>query len=220
MFVPGSDKIAFVSDESGAGTDIFSMNLDGSGRARLTTDPGDDANPVAVESAIAFDSDRSGTKQIWMMNLDGTAQTQLTTRTEGASDPTLAPAAAGNKLAFQGLEPSVSNLQIFTMTYSTGPFTGGTPARMSPADTSTQGQPAFSPDGSKIAYVSNVEDSQFDLNVHVLAEGTRTRITNDAFFESRPWFSPDGSRVFAASFAPRQLGHLQLWHRRSGANRI
>lgn len=202
VFVPGSDKIAFVSDESGAGTDIFSMNLDGSGRVRLTTDPGDDANPVAVESAIAFDSDRSGTKQIWMMNLDGTAQTQLTTRTEGASDPTLAPAAAGNKLAFQGLEPSVSNLQIFTMTYSTGPFTGGTPARMSPADTSTQGQPAFSPDGSKIAYVSNVEDSQFDLNVHVLAEGTRTRITNDAFFESRPWFSPDGSRVFAASFAP------------------
>lgn len=214
VFLPGSDKIVFVSDESGLGTDIFSMNLDGSSRGRLTTDPGDDANPVAVESAIAFDSDRTGTKQIWMMNPDGSDQTQVTSRTEGASDPTLAPAAAGSKLAFQGFEASVSNLQIFTITYSVGPFTGGTPARMNPADSSMQGQPAFSPDGTKIAYISDVEDSQFDLNVYSLAGGARSRITNDAHFESRPWFSPDGSRVFAASFAP---GNSDIFSYGSGA---
>lgn len=202
VFMPGSDKIVFVTDESGAGTDIYSMNLDGSNRRRLTTDPGNDANPVALQGVIAFDSDRTGTKQIWMMNSDGTDQTQLTSRLEGASDPTLAITASGNQLAFQGFEPSVSNLQIFTMTFSTGPFAGGTPVRMTPADTSMQGQPAFSPDGSRIAYISNVEDSQFDLNVYSLADGTRTRLTNDEFFESRPWFSPDGTRVFAASFAP------------------
>lgn len=214
VFVPGSDKIVFVSDESGAGSDIFSMNLDGSNRRRLTTDPGSDSSPVASEGAIAFDSDRSGIKQIWLMNLDGSSQTQLTSQLGGATDPSFAPSALGQVLAFQGYEPSISTTQIFTMTFTAGPFTGGAPTRINPSDSSTQGQPAFSPDGTKIAYISNVEDAQFDVHVYSLPDGTRTRYTNDAAFETRPWFSTDGSRVLAASFAP---GNSDIFGYGSGA---
>lgn len=199
VFAPGADKIVFVSDESG-NPDIFSMNLDGSNRTRLTTSPGVDANPVVRDGVIAFDSDRTGISQIWMMNLDGTAQTQVTSRPEGASNPAFSPA-PGRVLAFQGFVGAISSLQIFTMEYGLAPFSGSTPFRMNPSDNSMQGQPTFSPDGSVIAYISNVEDGQFDLYTYSTSSNFRQRLTFDSAIEARPWFASDGSRVYAVSDA-------------------
>jgi Tol biopolymer transport system component len=54
--------------------------------------------------------------------------------------------------------------------------------------------PALSPDGKMIAYVSE-EQGQRDLFVSRVAGGGRIRLTNDQESESNPRFSPDGERI-------------------------
>ena len=60
-FSPDGKKLAYTSFENGSNGDVFSVNLDGSGKTRLTTDPGLDA--VADFSPgggrIAFFSNRN-----------------------------------------------------------------------------------------------------------------------------------------------------------------
>ncbi|HEX6048621.1 MAG TPA: hypothetical protein VFZ21_05110 [Gemmatimonadaceae bacterium] len=78
-FSPDSKKILFSSNmHSTSGSpydrDIYVMNLDGSGRTRLTHDLALDENPVWSPdgSKIFFESDRSGEFGIYKMNPDGT----------------------------------------------------------------------------------------------------------------------------------------------------
>jgi Tol biopolymer transport system component len=61
-------------------TDIWSANVDGTARTRLTDDPGVDANSCVSPdgSLIAFTSTRSGELAVWTMRTDGTNQTRLT----------------------------------------------------------------------------------------------------------------------------------------------
>jgi Tol biopolymer transport system component len=78
-FSPDSKKILFSSNmHSTSGSpydrDIYVMNLDGSGRTRLTSHLALDENPVWSPdgSKIFFESDRSGEFGIYKMNPDGT----------------------------------------------------------------------------------------------------------------------------------------------------
>lgn len=78
-FSPDSKKILFSSNlHSTSGSpydrDIYVMNIDGSGRTRLTWDLAEDNNPVWSPdgSKIFFESDRGGQYGIYKMNPDGT----------------------------------------------------------------------------------------------------------------------------------------------------
>src|SRR2546427_728309 len=75
-------------------------------------------------------------------------------------------------------------------------------------DTSSANDPAFSPDGSRIAFVSQ-RDGNADIYV-MNADGTgSTRITNDPQPDGRPAFTPDGqSLVFHSA---RTAGKQQIW---------
>src|SRR3989449_334878 len=75
-------------------------------------------------------------------------------------------------------------------------------------DTSSANDPAFSPDGSRIAFVSQ-RDGNAEIYV-MNADGTgSTRITNDPQPDGRPAFTPDGqSLVFHSA---RTAGKQQIW---------
>src|SRR5439155_8313023 len=75
-------------------------------------------------------------------------------------------------------------------------------------DTSSASDPAFSPDGSRIAFVSQ-RDGNAEIYV-MNADGTgSTRITNDPQPDGRPAFTPDGqSLVFHSA---RAAGKQQIW---------
>ena len=72
------------------------------------------------------------------------------------------------------------------------------PLRVSPFTTYTgnETQPAFSPDGRRIAFVWNGEDGgNQDIYVRSLAGGPTKRLTTDPARDINPVWSPEGSRI-------------------------
>jgi TolB protein len=76
------------------------------------------------------------------------------------------------------------------------------------ADTATASDPAFSADGSRIAFVSQ-RDGNAEIYV-MNADGTgATRLTTDPQADGRPSFTPDGQAVVFHSARP--AGRQQVW---------
>ena len=76
------------------------------------------------------------------------------------------------------------------------------------ADTGQQIDPAFSPDGSRIAFVSNRDGN---AEIYAMdADGTNvTRLTNDPQLDGHPVFAPDGQAILFQS--QRAGGKLQIF---------
>src|SRR5262249_22610178 len=78
-------------------TDLYSMNPDGSNRAQLTANAGQDNTHPAITSDgrhVVFTSNRSGSRQVWRMDIDGRNQKQLTFgegQKESGQYPVLSP---------------------------------------------------------------------------------------------------------------------------------
>jgi eukaryotic-like serine/threonine-protein kinase len=68
-----------------------------------------------------------------------------------------------------------------------------------------QAQPALSPDGRSVAFVSN-RDGHYNIYVGLTGGGSLVQVTNDANLKSRPAWSPDG-----ATLAYARLNHSGLW---------
>jgi hypothetical protein len=113
----GNSKIVFASNRDG-NVQIYSMNTDGSGLARLTTNSSNDDHPRWSPNGtkILFQSDRNdpiaGNQNIYVMNADGSGQTRLTT--DSADDCNAEWSGDGNKTVFQSLRNG-SYYQVYTM---------------------------------------------------------------------------------------------------------
>jgi len=81
-------KIIFASDMDGD-SDIYSMNLDGSGLTNLTNNAVEDLYPAASPdgSKIAYTSAESGNWDIWIMNSDGSQKDKLTSNKRNDAYP-------------------------------------------------------------------------------------------------------------------------------------
>ena len=77
-------RILFVAP-TGAKTDIYSMNLDGTDIWQLTSDPANDKGAYGTLDGrfIIFNSARDGNDEIYVMRPDGSGQTRLTFNTGG-----------------------------------------------------------------------------------------------------------------------------------------
>jgi Tol biopolymer transport system component len=86
--------------------------------------------------------------------------------------------------------PPVPRLQQLTMFDRSGKVvrTIGQPALV--------GQPAFSPDGKKLAFVrNNIEAGNANIWTVDLENGAETQITNDSFPHNSPTWAPDGKHI-------------------------
>ena len=144
---PGTNgRIAFESTRDG-NFEIYTMNPDGTGVARLTNNPGFDLAPAwsADGSKIAFSRqpEPGVDREIFTMNADGSGVTQLTSNAMDDFDPAWSP--AGTRIVFS--RNTGSGFDLYVMNAD---GTGET--QLTHADAATiYGGPDWSPDGTSIS---------------------------------------------------------------------
>ena len=83
---------------------------------------------------------------------------------------------------------------------STLPVIGtGDPKRLTDADDGPDSQPAWSPDGSEIAFSRRVSQSNNDIFVMNVNGSDVREVTDSKAFDTRPCWSPDGKTLLISS---------------------
>jgi Tol biopolymer transport system component len=174
-FFPEGDKIAFIRDSRRNGTDIFTINLDGTGLEKITDSAAIYEETLAVSpegSKIAF-SRYNRSSDIWVMNADGTDPQNLT-RTGRVDEfgPDWSPDA--QKIAFTS--------------YRFNFFVEG--------GTSAEGREAFAPEAlERDARASEEPEEDVEVSVMDADGGNRQDLTSGPAFDAYPAFSPNGTRI-------------------------
>ncbi len=194
-------EIVFQSDRDG-NLEIYSMNADGSGVTRLTTNRAPDLVPAWSPDGreITFTSGRDGNREIYVMNADGGDERRLTHDPARDLFPTWSP--DGRRIAF-------------VRESKRGTFAG--PIYVVNADGSGERKLtttrdgdcclAWSPDGEWIAYVSD------DLEIYLLRTtgGEEKRLTRNAASDCCPAWSLGGRTVAFASEGEAGSGTYRIY---------
>ena len=158
---------------------------------------------------IAFASDRTGLPQIYLSDLSGQNVSAITDMPGGACQPSWSP--DGNRLVFvspcAGPIPISQNPPRNTSLYTIQ--TDG--SQLTPLTNAPGGdfEPAWSPDGSRIAFTS-FRDGSMQIYSLDLADQNVTRLTNlGSGIEARQasW-SPSSTEIV---FTVRRVGIYQVW---------
>ena len=188
--------------------EIYIMNANGSGQTRLTFGLANDLNPTFSPDGtkIAFTSTRDSNGEIYIMNADGSNQTNLTNSPLRDRWPSFSP--DGTKIVFasnRDSDPQVFGQEgpdeIYVMNAD-----GSNPTRLT-NNPARDTEPAFSPDGTKIAFVSR-RDNNYEIYVMNTDGSGQTNLTNDSADDVNPTWSPDGTEI---AFLSNRDGSVQVY---------
>jgi Tol biopolymer transport system component/DNA-binding winged helix-turn-helix (wHTH) protein len=167
---------------------IWEMDSDGNNRRRLTANTADfvdrQMSVTADNRFIVFQSNRSGSFEIWRANRDGSGLKQLTS---GANNSQPAVSPDGKWILYVSDRQGMSTLWRVSVD-------GEDPVQIT-HNNSVQGQ--ISPDGKRIAYLEN-EDSTLRLVIIPFAGGQPERtflLRPTANLNRRMRWAPDGKAI-------------------------
>ncbi len=204
---PDGLKIAFARQDSGnSNADIYVMNGDGSGVTRLTNAPLQDVipawSPDGTKLTFTYgDCNGSGgtPPDVFVMDANGANRTKLTNNfvVDGFSD--WSP--GGSTIAFaRGPLADCNTAEEQGDIYAMNP--DGSNQRVLANTSDGESRPAYSPDGSKIAYLRGTASSAGAALYVMNSDGTgQVKISPDLDIgdTGRPTWSPDGKKIaFAA----------------------
>ncbi|MBK9007345.1 MAG: PD40 domain-containing protein [Anaerolineae bacterium] len=177
-----------------------------------TVDPSSLGEPTQIGGTIgqvAFASARLGIPQIFIINTDGSDPVQLTNLELGACQPSWSP--DGARLAF--ISPCRARGEVHENIYSDAGIylINADGSGLAPL-TETLGanfDPAWSPDGTRIAFTSN-RDGRNEIYTLEIASGQVTRLTtSDGSIESaQPSWSRDGRMIV---YTVKRFDAYQVW---------
>ena len=195
---PVTGRIAFASSRDG-NREIYLMNADGSGLARLTDNRAGDGRPSWSPDGkrIAFHSDRGGNWDIYVMNADGNGLTRLTNHPNWDMDPAWSP--DGKRIAFTSWRDG--NLEIYLINADGSGLT-----RLTNHLAEDWG-PAWSSDGKRIAFISTRNGNQEIYLMNADGSGV-TRLTDHPARDGTPAWSPDRKRI---AFASDRDGNWEIY---------
>jgi Tol biopolymer transport system component len=188
-FTPDGDTIAFDSnlsagvDNPTGDTEIFSVDLDGSGLVQLTNNTARDLQPDYAPDGkkIAFVSDRDFAPGIYKMNADGTKQRRVS-RSSGTAFATPGWSPGGDSIAFTSNRDGGDD--VYTMRAG-----GSGLQRLTVNGTPRDAGSVFSPDGASIAFESNREGN-FEIYSMDVDGANPVNLTKDPAADLSPDWQP------------------------------
>ncbi|MCG2590291.1 TolB family protein [Rhodohalobacter sulfatireducens] len=209
---PDGTKILFVSEGGGFTTSqIWVVNADGENLENLTNDAqrfhefpswSPDGSQIAYHSYV-----QGGEGDIFIMNADGSGKTNVTNTPTGEWWPDWSP--NGNTIAFHVFETGIPGY------ISTIGIDGTGRSVLLQDDEVSFMNPSWSPDGSKIAFRSNLE-SEISWEICVAdADGSNpnclTDLKDNQVTHRFPAWSPDGSRLVFDSNRDEDLNFYDVF---------
>jgi Tol biopolymer transport system component len=179
---PDGTRIVFSADTSSGPTDLFEVNVDGTGLVNLTnTQDTTEDDPAWTASGIVFWSDADG-QGAYLMQPDGTGARPIDLGGTGPID--VRASRDGRFVAFTTGAFALHNLATIAP--------GGASPKALTTGAAYDDQPAWSPDGRTVAFRRQTSTGSGVETVDANGRGLR-QVTHGS--DAEPAWSPDGKRI-------------------------
>ena len=190
---PDGQWVAFEADLDGF-SDVYRADRDGTNLDRLTADPAGNYEPAVSPTGaeIVFASSRDQQAEVYRMSADGRDPVRLPASPRDEWRPLWSP--DGRAVAVLSNERGRDELYVMAPDGSARRRLNATRADGGIGEV-LEGEPAWAPDGSALAYTTRTRDGALQVWTVDVASGAHRALTAPAEASYGPAWSPDGQWI-------------------------